>query len=63
MKKKELKNLAQKIAKWEQVLQTSQDKEEIQEAQSQIMKLSGKVQSLEDMMLLDDMIQEILKKI
>lgn len=32
MKKKELKNLAQKIAKWEQVLQTSQDKEEIQEA-------------------------------
>jgi len=32
MKKKELKNLAQKIAKWEQVLQVSQDKEEIQEA-------------------------------
>ena len=32
MKKKELKNLAQKIAKWEQILQTSQDQEEIREA-------------------------------
>ena len=62
MKRKELKNLAQKIAKYEQILQTSQDKEEIHEAQSQIMNLSGRVQSLEDMMLLDDMIQEILKK-
>lgn len=62
MKRKELKNLAQKIAKYEQILQTSQDKEEIREAQSQIMNLSGRVQSLEDMMLLDDMIQEILKK-
>lgn len=63
MKKKELKNLAQKIAKWEQILQTSQDQEEIREAQNQIMSLSGRVQSLEDMVLLDDMIQEILKKI
>ena len=62
MKRKELKNLAQKIAKYEQILQTSQDKEEIREAQSQIMNLSGRVQSLEDMVLLDDMIQEILKK-
>lgn len=63
MKKKELKNLAQKIAKWEQILQTSQNQEEIREAQNQIMSLSGRVQSLEDMVLLDDMIQEILKKI
>ena len=32
MKRKELKNLAQKIAKYEQIIQTSQDKEEIREA-------------------------------
>jgi len=32
MKKEELKNLAQKIAKWEQILQTSQNQEEIREA-------------------------------
>ena len=62
MKRKEIKNLAIKIAKLEQIIQTSQDPKEIQEAQNQIIDLSGRVRSLEDMVLLDDMIQEILEK-
>lgn len=62
MKRKEIKNLAIKIAKLEQIIQTSQDPKEIQEAQNQIIDLSGRVRNLEDMVLLDDMIQEILEK-
>ena len=34
MKQKELKNLAKKIAKYEWIVQTSDDKKEIAEAQS-----------------------------
>lgn len=62
MKRKEIKNLAIKIAKLEQIIQTGQDPKEIQEAQNQIIDLSGRVRNLEDMVLLDDMIQEILEK-
>lgn len=62
MKKKELKNLAKKIAECERIIQTSQNGQEIHDAQSQIIKLSGSVQTFEDMMILDEMIQELLEK-
>lgn len=62
MKRKELKQLAQKIAKLENIIQTSEDKKKIAEAQRQIIELSGHVETLDDMCLLDDMIQDILKK-
>lgn len=60
MKKKELKNLAQKIAKYEKIIQTSSDKAEIKKAESEIMSLSGHVDNLEDMMIIDEMVQDIL---
>ena len=60
MKKKELKNLAQKIAKYEKIIQTSSDKAEIKKAKSEIMSLSGHVDNLEDMMIIDEMVQDIL---
>ena len=60
MKKKELKNLAQKIAKYEKIVQESQDQDEVNEAKSCIMSLSSKVKSLEDMMILDEMIQDFI---
>ena len=63
MKKKELKNLAQKIAECENIIQTSQNMKEVSDAQDQIMKLSGRVKTFEDMMILDEMIQDILKNI
>ena len=61
MKKKELKNLAKKIAKYEQIIQTSDDKDEIRKAQLAIMELSGSVDSLEDITAIDEMVQDFLK--
>lgn len=63
MKKKELKNLAQKIAKCEHIIQTSQNAKEVANAQDEIMRLSGAVKNFEDMMILDEIIQEFLEKI
>ena len=62
MKKKEQKALAQKIAKYELIIQTSQDKKQVRDAQDKIIELSGKVESLDDIAAIDKMVQEILEK-
>lgn len=62
MKRKEIKNLAQKIAKFEKIIQTSSDKKEIANAEKEIMKLSSCVDSLEDMIAVDEIVMEILEK-
>jgi hypothetical protein len=62
MKQKELKNMAKKIAKAELVIRDSNDPEAIKRAESEIMKLSGHVDRLEDMVIIDDLVQEILQK-
>ena len=61
MKKKELKELAKKIAKCEFTIQTSSDKTAIRKAQEDIMSLSGRVESLNDITAIDEMVQDILK--
>lgn len=63
MKTKELKNLAKKIAKYEQIIQNSDDKSAIRQAEEEIVKISGSVKSLEDMMVIDEMVQELLGSI
>lgn len=60
MKKKELKNLAQKIAKQEVIIQNSNNSAEIQAAQEEIMRLSSRVHDFQDIDTLDEMIQDIL---
>lgn len=60
MKKKELKNLAEKIAKQEYVIQTSNDDDKIQAAQNEIMRLTSRVRDFQDLDVIDEMIQEIL---
>ena len=62
MKQKELKNLAKKIAKAEIIIRDSNDPEAIKRAESEVMKLSGHVDRLEDMVIIDDLVQEILEK-
>lgn len=62
MKKKEQKALAQKIAKYELIVQTSDDKKRVRDAQDKIMELSGKVETLDDIAVIDEMVQEILEK-
>lgn len=60
MNKKELKNIAKKIAAAELVLSQSEDKEERRNAEDTIFKLSGKVTSLTDIAIIDEMVQDIL---
>ena len=62
MKKKELKNLAEKIAKCEYVIQNSKDSEEIQVAQEEIMRLSSRVHDFQDLDTIDEMVQDLLNK-
>lgn len=61
MKKKELKNLATKIAKYEKIIQSTQDAKERRRAEEEIMKLSTSIQSVEDMMQIDEFVQDILE--
>ena len=60
MKTKELKNLAKKIAQAEHIIQTSDNQDEIQRAQMEIMTLSSHVDSLDDITIIDEMVQELL---
>lgn len=62
MKNKELKNIATKVAEYEWIIQTSEDKKSIREAEENIMELSKKVHSLEDMMAIDELVMEMLAK-
>lgn len=62
MKKKELKNLAKKIASCEYVLQTSNDGYEKDQARDEIMKISSGIHSFEDLDVIDEMVQELLAK-
>ena len=60
MKMKELKNFAKKIAKFEKIIQDNADKKAVHNAEQEIMKISGQVDSLEDMIIIDELVQEIL---
>ena len=62
MKAKEIKNLAKKIAQQEKILQTSTSTEEKARAEQEIIKLSSRVKSIEDMIALDEAIQDLLLK-
>ena len=62
MKKKEIKNLAQKIAKYERIIQSSDDKKLVHQAEEEIMRLSSSVDSLEDMVAIDELVMEMLEK-
>lgn len=62
MTKKELKNLASKIAEAELIIQNSTDQKETIQAMAEIMALSGQITSFEEIDALDTLIQEKLKK-
>ena len=62
MKKKELKNLAEKIAKCEYVIQNSNDSGAVTAAQEEIMRLSSKVHDFQDLDQIDELVQDILSK-
>ena len=62
MKRKELKNLAQKIAKAELARSRATDPNDIKNAEDEIMRLSGKISNIEEMVLLDDLIQDYIQE-
>lgn len=62
MKRKELKNIATKIAKLERTIQNATSSEEREKAEKEIMSLSFGVGNLSDLDLIDEMVQEILEK-
>jgi hypothetical protein len=62
MKRKELKNIAKKIAEQELIIQSNIDKSIINNAEKEIMKLSSGILYLEDMVAIDELIIEILEK-
>jgi len=62
MNKKELKGLAKKVADLEVKMSQATHPKEKAKLQAEIMKLCGKVNSLEDISIMDDMILEILEK-
>ena len=62
MKRKELKNLAEKIAKCEYVIQNSSDEDAVQASQEEPMRLSSRVHDLQDSDTIDEMVQDILNK-
>lgn len=62
MKKKEIKNIAQKIVECEEIIANSSDKAEIQKAQGTILALSHRVNNLNDMLEIDVLVQEMLEQ-
>ena len=63
MKKRELKGIAKAIVQNERVISNpSSTKEERQKAMAEIMKLSSKLHSLEDMTAVDELAQAMLSE-
>ena len=62
MKRKELKNLAQRIANLEIKSREASSPEETKQAEQEITELTGRVTSLDDIFLLDELIMNILNK-
>ena len=60
MKRKEIKNLAKKIAQQEKILMCNPSLDEKARAEQEIMRLSSCINSIEDMIALDEAIQELL---
>lgn len=60
MKQKELKNIAKIIAKAERVIQEGGDSEAVSKAQNTILNMSKKGMTVEEMMIVDELVQEFL---
>lgn len=60
MKRKERKQLAQKIAKLQKKYDTSTDMKEKSRLEAEIMDLCSQVDNMEDMIAIDEMVLELL---
>ena len=62
MKKKEIKEMAKKIVKYETIIQNSTNEAEIMRAQDAILGLSKSVHSFNDMITIDEMVQDMMSQ-
>jgi hypothetical protein len=63
MKKKDLKNIAQKIAVAQMRLETTTDKAEIADLQAEIMRYTEMAsESIDDLIYVDEQVQKIISK-
>lgn len=64
MTKKQRKQMAQRIAKLEHIIQTNTDKDAVKTAKDEIVQLQASADmDLEDMCAVDEMVQEILQSL
>lgn len=62
MKRKELKNFAKQIVEAEKIIKANEDKQKVYQAQQKVMDITNRLDSLDDILLLDELVQEIMDK-
>jgi protein subunit release factor A len=62
MTKKELKKLAKELARLECIIKTTEDNEVRYRTEQEIMTLTNKVEDLEDMVMIDEMVMTLLEQ-
>lgn len=62
MKQKELKNFAKQIVEAEKIIKANEDKQKVYQAQQKVMDITNRLNSLDDILLLDELVQEIMDK-
>lgn len=62
MTKKELKKMAKELARLENILKTTDDSDIRYHTEQEIMTLTNKVENLEDMVMLDEMVMTLLEQ-
>ena len=62
MKQKELKNFAKQIVEAEKIIKANEDKQKVYQAQQKVMDITNRIDSLDDILLLDELVQEIMDK-
>lgn len=62
MTKKELKKMAKELARLENILKTIDDSDTRYHTEQEIMTLTNKVENLEDMVMLDEMVMTLLEQ-
>lgn len=62
MTKKELKKIAKEIARLENILKTTDNSDTRYHTEQEIMTLTNKVEDIEDMVMLDEMVMTLLEQ-
>lgn len=63
MKRKELNKIADQIVENEKIIQYSKDMKQKLQAEANIMELSGRLECIEDILMIDEIVQEKLKNL